>query len=103
MEDLKAVFGNRKVVIAREISKIYETYLYSNIDEILEKPELVKLKGEFVIVVAGFEKSSFSDAELKEELRKILESGTSKKNAINELVKKTKESKNRIYKLVIDL
>ncbi|GBD34481.1 Ribosomal RNA small subunit methyltransferase I [bacterium HR35] len=51
LEIIKKIFGNCQVVIAREISKIYEEYLRGNINEIIEKLENKKLKGEITIIV----------------------------------------------------
>jgi len=47
---IKEVFGEGKIVIAREISKIHQEYLRGNLDEIIEILEKRKLKGEITIV-----------------------------------------------------
>jgi len=47
---IKEVFQKGRIVIAREISKIYEEYLRGDIDEIIEILEKRKLKGEITIV-----------------------------------------------------
>lgn len=46
-ENLHEVFGNRKIFIAREISKIYEEFFYVNLEEAkIENP-----RGEFTIIL----------------------------------------------------
>lgn len=47
---MKNVFGNGKIVIAREISKIYEEYIRGDLEEIIKKLENRKLKGEITII-----------------------------------------------------
>jgi 16S rRNA (cytidine1402-2'-O)-methyltransferase len=47
---MKEVFKEGKVVIAREISKIYEEYLRGELDEIIRILEKRKLKGEITII-----------------------------------------------------
>ena len=47
---IKEVFQKGRIVIAREISKIYEEYLRGDIDKIIEILEKRKLKGEITIV-----------------------------------------------------
>ncbi len=47
---IKEVFQEGKIVIAREISKIYEEYLRGDLDEIIKILEKRKLKGEITIV-----------------------------------------------------
>jgi 16S rRNA (cytidine1402-2'-O)-methyltransferase len=47
---MKEVFKERKIVIAREISKIYEEYLRGNLEEIIKILEKRKLKGEITVI-----------------------------------------------------
>ena len=48
LEDLKEILEKRKVVIARELTKIHEEFIRGTIDEILEKAD--SLKGEIVLI-----------------------------------------------------
>lgn len=45
--------GNRRAVIARELTKLHEEILRSNLEELVEKYENEKPRGEFVIVLEG--------------------------------------------------
>ncbi|HDP98218.1 MAG TPA: 16S rRNA (cytidine(1402)-2'-O)-methyltransferase [bacterium] len=45
--------GNRHICIAREITKKFEQIYRGEINELLDNPEILKLKGEFVIVIEG--------------------------------------------------
>jgi 16S rRNA (cytidine1402-2'-O)-methyltransferase len=45
--------GNRQAVIARELTKLHEEILRSNLEELVEKYENEKPRGEFVIVLEG--------------------------------------------------
>ena len=51
--DLRQHLGNRRVSIARELTKKFEQNYRVTLDEIIESPETVKLKGEFVIILEG--------------------------------------------------
>ncbi len=48
LKELLEVFGDRHICICREMTKMFEEYVYGKISEVMEK---VKEKGEFVIVV----------------------------------------------------
>jgi 16S rRNA (cytidine1402-2'-O)-methyltransferase len=48
---MKEVFGNRKIVLARELTKYYEEILRGSIDEVLKN--LKTDRGEFTIILAG--------------------------------------------------
>ncbi|MBT3754735.1 MAG: 16S rRNA (cytidine(1402)-2'-O)-methyltransferase [Candidatus Cloacimonetes bacterium] len=103
MQRLFDIFGNRKVVVAREISKIYETYYRTSIKNIIENNEQIIAKGEFVILVEGSEKRTFTDSELEEKIIVLLKNGESKKKTVKLVADETGEQKNRIYKLALEL
>lgn len=48
-----SVFGERKLVIARELTKLHEEYIYTSLQEFSENP-LLYLKGEIVLVIEGY-------------------------------------------------
>ena len=51
--DLFEYLGNRKVSIARELTKKYEQVYRGTLEEFCSSDQLIKQKGEFVIVVKG--------------------------------------------------
>ena len=54
LKDLKGMIGNRKIVLARELTKIHEEYIRENIDVLIERAK--ELKGEIVLLIEGAEK-----------------------------------------------
>lgn len=50
---LQEQLGNRKVALAREITKRFEEYIRGSLEEVLDWSQSNELKGEFVIVVEG--------------------------------------------------
>ena len=59
LKDLKEIIGNRKIVLARELTKIHEEYIRENIDVLIEKVK--ELKGEIVLIIDGAEKKEEND------------------------------------------
>ncbi|HDZ25003.1 hypothetical protein LCGC14_1199630 [marine sediment metagenome] len=49
----RETIGNRQIVIAREMTKIYEEFLRGTTEELLKKLEDKKLKGEATILISG--------------------------------------------------
>src|SRR5699024_3765695 len=47
------IFGNRQVVIAREITKLYEEYIRGSITEVIEAIDNLEIKGECCLVIEG--------------------------------------------------
>ena len=95
--------GDRKISIVREISKIDETYYRMTLKSIIEEPEQIVEKGEFVIIVEGSKKDIISDSELRDKLIKLIGNGETKKTAVKVVTNETGENKNRIYQLVLEL
>ena len=56
LSDLLEYFGDRRISIARELTKKFEQIYRGTLKEICENPALVSQKGEFVIVLEGREK-----------------------------------------------
>ena len=51
LKDLKEIIENRKIVLARELTKIHEEFIRKDIDELIEIAE--NLKGEIVLIIEG--------------------------------------------------
>ncbi len=56
LNEIKELFGERKVVVCRELTKKFEEILRGSVSEVLRESENRKLKGEMVVVVSGYEK-----------------------------------------------
>lgn len=51
LEDIKEVLGNRDIVVARELTKMFEETRRSTVEEMLNHFSKTKIKGEFVIII----------------------------------------------------
>lgn len=56
LKDLSEITNERKIVLAREITKIHEEFIKGTADELLEK--MIKPRGEFVIIIEKSEKQN---------------------------------------------
>lgn len=93
LELMEKVFGNRKIAIVREISKIYEEVIRDEISEIIKICD--KIKGEIVIVVDG--KKEEENINYNEKVEILINKGYSKKDAIHEVADQYNISKNKLY------
>ena len=57
INDCLEILGNRQACIARELTKMHEEFIRSNLNEINVTLKNRKLKGEIVVVIAGIGKS----------------------------------------------
>ena len=91
---MQEVLGNRKIAVIREISKIYEEIIRDNISNIIKICD--RIKGEIVIVVEGANKTE-ENLDYIEIVKKVIEKGSSRKDAINEVANIYNISKNKLY------
>lgn len=101
LKDLENILRNRKIVLAKELTKIHESFTCGTASELLEK--LDNPKGEFVIVI---EKNKASDSDnstflknlsLEEHYKLYASQGLSKNEIIKKIAKDKNVSKNEIY------
>ena len=97
MEMILEVFGDRNVSLSREISKKYESVYRGNISILL--PTLDDIKGEFVVVVEGFnnEISEIEDLTVIEQVNFYIENGMKTMEAIKVVAKERGMKKNDVY------
>ena len=103
MEDLMKFFGNdRRCCIARELTKLHEEFYR---DTLLEAYNHFKdgIKGEIVIVIDKFEKEEafveISNELLISEVNRVMEAGSSCKDAIKIVADKYNLQKNEVYRI----
>ena len=93
--------AERAAVLARELTKMHEEILRGSLGQLADHLEEHEARGEFVIVVEGAkrERKPVDDAELEEALRVAIGRGSSRRDAVTEVVAATGEPKRRVYDL----
>lgn len=102
--DLYKALGNRKLAIVREITKIHEQVINTNLEEAAEKYADGSLKGEIVLIIEGKKEDTRAEITLEaaiEEAKALVEKGMSINNAAREIAAKTPFKKGDIYKALI--
>lgn len=100
--DLKNVLGNRYVVVAKELTKLHETFYRGNIDEVINL--IGNPKGEFIIMIDGKivdKKEIFKNMTLEEHYKYYEDQGVDKKEIIKKIAKDLNVAKNEIYQKFI--
>ncbi len=111
LEDMLKVFGNRNICISRELTKLHEEQMYTNLKDAIEKIKIDGIKGEIVLLVEGANKEKIEEKErdlLKEKsnielVKEEMKKGFSKKDAIKNVAKLKGISKNEVYQDCIEL
>ena len=99
---MAATLGNRKAVLARELTKTHEEFVRGTLPE-LAVLDPASLLGEMVIVVEGKTNSptEITDDQIALALRDELEWGRTSKEAIASVAKNSGVPKNRVYAIYL--
>lgn len=92
---LYEVYGNRKVCVARELTKLHEEFARGNLLDVKDR----EYRGEIVVVVEGFKKeeSQIDMSSCLEEVKKLINNGLKTKDAVKVIAEKYKIKKNDLY------
>ncbi len=94
-----SIFGNRRVAICRELTKMYEECVRDELENIINNFNVITLKGEFVIVVEGNNNDvDYSDLNLIDHVNLYISDGVEKMEAIKKTSKDLNLSKSEVYK-----
>ena len=98
LEDMAYILKDRRLSISRELTKRYEETFRGTAEEALEKFNESGIRGEFVIVIQGNSKEEdLEEIDIMEELKKLLEDGFTKKEAIKKVSQEFGIPKNLVY------
>jgi len=102
LKSFKKHFSGRKILIAKEITKIHETLLRENIDDI--KTFNNRLKGELTVVVSekSIEKNFIDKDKIVNKAKKYLKK-YSLKDTVDLILETEKTTKKEIYKLCLQI
>lgn len=107
LESMLEVLGDRKVVLARELTKIHEEFIRGNLSTIVE--QFVDIRGEFVIILEGNSISKqekdildLNSLSMDEHYKFYENQGLDKKEIIKKIAKDRNINKNEVYQHFIN-
>jgi hypothetical protein len=99
LQNMLAVYGDRPVVLVRELTKIYEEYTRGTIAELVAYLEENPLKGECLLIVEGAseQEANLEEVDLIQEIDLLVQSGIKKNQAIKQVAKQFGLQKSDLY------
>ena len=118
LEYLKETLGNRRITVAREITKLHEEFFRGTIEQAIEKFENTQPRGEIILVIEGLDEllenaktkivsqqNTQNPEEIKQKLESIMNDymaqGMSKKAAMKKAAEELSISRNEAYALLL--
>ena len=103
LEELYKELGDRKVVVAKELTKIHESFYRGNLSN---RNDLIgEAKGEYIIILEGIkieEENDLLKLSLEDHFKFYENQGFEKKDIIKKIAKDREVSKNEIYQYFIN-
>lgn len=100
LNNMSAILDSeRKIVVARELTKIHEEFIRGTISEVTDYFEQNAPRGEFVVLISPnvAQETQLSWAELIKAVNRLVDTGESKKSAIKTVAQENHVSKNELY------
>lgn len=109
LSDMLEILGNRRIVFARELTKIHEEIIRGNLESVLDqlRTGTIEIKGEITILLEGaeFKPSEISDEEVIRRYSQIRGENDklSTRDIISRISRETGLPRNRVYNLISSL
>ena len=111
LKDMLDTWGDRKIIIARELTKKYEEIIRGKLNQVLNEINTKEIKGEITLVVQGGKRGKENDTInllkreciMEEYLKKLKNQGYSNKDIIKITQEKLNIPKNIIYKKLLEI
>ncbi len=109
LKDMYNAWGERRIALARELTKRYEEVIRCSLSEAMERYQVEAPKGEFVVIIEGqdeqvlveLEKDKYSDISIEEHVEKYTKEGFPKKEAIKKTADDRGLNKRDVYNIVM--
>lgn len=105
LKDMLEYFGDRKISLCRELTKIHEEVFRTTLSQAIEHYTVNKPKGEFVLVIEGAKAEDLVKAETIEDaflqVKALVDKGMRGADACKEIAKATSFSKGELYAMLL--
>jgi len=104
-KDIHDLLGDRRIVLARELTKVFEEVRPGKISQMLNL-EQIKEKGEYTLIIEGASANDRipSDDEIREMLSRLFsDRSVSLRDAVREISCQTRVARKKIYEIAVEL
>ncbi len=100
LADLCETLGRRRVVVGREVTKMYEDFARGDVDEVRDRLADAPVRGEVTLLIAGAEPSPRADrSEVRRRVDELRAQGMRMKDVARQVAADTGWSSNEVYEL----
>jgi 16S rRNA (cytidine1402-2'-O)-methyltransferase len=102
LSDMQQILGERMIVIAREVSKVYEEFLRGTVSEVIHQLAGQDVKGEVTVVVHGStSEARVTEEQLRSDIQRLIGEGVGVKEISQLFGERYGLSKREVYRLTL--
>ena len=104
LQDMLECWGDRKIALCREITKLHEECFRTTLSEAIAHYEEHPPRGEVVLVIEGYTEveAPVEEADLLAQVQALVEGGMPLMGAVKQVAKANGASKNKLYQEALD-
>jgi 16S rRNA (cytidine1402-2'-O)-methyltransferase len=104
LEDIKETMGQRPIVIARELTKLYEEFRRGTPDELIDHFTRQVPRGEITLIIGGTEPDEpvWSDEKIAKEIRRRLAQGRNLSAVAREVAEISGRPRRQVYRIGLE-
>lgn len=103
--DIASVLGERKIVVVRELTKIFEEIIRGTVGSVIRTLQEKTVKGEITVIIAGKEQTptTYSDSDIRARLQQLRnDADLSRRDMIEKIAHDMGISRKRVYRIVVN-
>jgi 16S rRNA (cytidine1402-2'-O)-methyltransferase len=102
LSDMQQILGERTIVIAREVSKVYEEFVRGTVSEVIHQVAGRGVKGEVTVVVHGStSEARVTEEQLRSDIQRLIGEGVGVKEISQLFGERYGLSKREVYRLTL--
>jgi 16S rRNA (cytidine1402-2'-O)-methyltransferase len=102
LSDIAAVYGDRPVAVARELTKLHEEFLRGTADEVRARlAARPSVKGEITLLIGKGRSAGLPASSVEEAVRELEQKGIPRMDAIKQVARERGLSKREVYKQIM--
>ena len=99
--DIQDILGDRRIVVGRELTKLYEEVVRGSVSELIMRFSENVPRGEFTLVIEGAtrELERWPESQVREALKELLQEGLRRRQAAKQVASESSWSTREVYEL----
>ncbi len=103
LEDIRGKWGDRRVAVTRELTKLYEEVVRGPVSEVIRHFEEFPPRGEFTLIIHGAAEASWEDQVVSEALVRLKDEGISGRQAVKEVAELARRPRKEVYRIWLSM